>query len=138
MNQEDVKHSVGITVKLSGMTPYSWISLDNLYDQMAARFNRGELDPAREPREYLFLEDPGDKDFRRIFDIVNKANAQYGPFLQDGENTAPGLLTSNDAVVKMTALARQMNNAIRDEAKRARRRNACLQYGLKFLADCFR
>ena len=34
-------------------------------------------------------------------------------------------------------LAEQMNKAITDESKRARRRAACLHYGLKFLAERF-
>lgn len=87
----------------------------------------GTLDPLLPFESYVWPEDPKDKDEKRIQDIVNKANAGY-----DG---CVGMVTTQKW--KMIELATQMNKKITDEDKRARRRAACLAYGLKFLANCF-
>lgn len=85
------------------------------------------LDPLLPLESYVILEDPKDKDERRIYDIVKKAN--------DGHPGCVGMVTTEKC--KMIELATLMNKKITDENKRARRRAACLAYGLKFLAECF-
>ena len=87
----------------------------------------GSLDPLLPLESYVILEDPTDKDEKRIYDIVQKANA--------GLPGCVGMVTTNRS--KMIQLAEQMNKAITGEDKRLRRKAACLKYGLKFLAECF-
>ena len=87
----------------------------------------GSLDPLLPLESYVLLEDPTDKDEKRIYDIVQKANA--------GLPGCVGMVTTNRC--KMIQLAEQMNKAITGEDKRLRRKAACLKYGLKFLANCF-
>lgn len=87
----------------------------------------GDLDPLLPFESYVFLDTPADKDERRIYDIINKAN--------DGHAGCVGMVTT--ARYKMQELAERMNKSITDEDKRARRRAACLKYGLNFLAKCF-
>lgn len=87
----------------------------------------GSLDPLLPLESYVLLDDPTDKDEKRIVDIVNKANSTYPGCI--------GMVTTNRS--KMIDLARQMNKAITSEDKRLRRKAACLKYGLKFLAECF-
>ena len=87
----------------------------------------GSLDPLLPLESYVLLEDPTDKDEKRIYDIVQKANA--------GHPGCVGMVTTNRS--KMVDLALQMNRAITGEDKRLRRKAACLKYGLKFLASCF-
>lgn len=87
----------------------------------------GDLDPLLPLESYVLMDEPTDKDEQRIFDIVRKANIGY-----DG---CVGMVTDNR--YKMVELAMQMNKAITKEDKRARRRAACLKYGLNFLAKCF-
>ena len=70
---------------------------------------------------------PADKDEKRIYDIVHKAN--------EGCPGCVGMVTTRRW--KMIELAQRMNKSITGEDKRARRRAACLKDGLKFLADCF-
>lgn len=85
------------------------------------------LDPMVPFESYVWIDQPSDKDEKRIYDIVNKANQGYPGCV--------GMVTTQ--MYKMKELACQMNNAITDENKRMRRRAAALKYGLKFLADCF-
>ena len=87
----------------------------------------GDLDPMRPFESYVFMDDPTNKDERRIFDIVKKANGDYPGYV--------GMVTQRR--YKMIDLANQMNNKITDEDKRLRRKAACLKYGLNFLARCF-
>ena len=87
----------------------------------------GSLDPLLPLESYVLLDDPTDKDEKRIVDIVNKANSTYPGCI--------GMVTTNRS--KMIDLAKQMNKAITSEDKRLRRKAACLKYGLKFLAECF-
>lgn len=87
----------------------------------------GSLDPLLPLESYVILEDPTDKDEKRIYDIVQKANA--------GLPGCVGMVTTQRC--KMIQLAEQMNKAITGEDKRLRRKAACLKYGLKFLAKCF-
>lgn len=87
----------------------------------------GSLDPLLPLESYVLLEDPTNKDEKRIYDIVQKANA--------GLPGCVGMVTTNRS--KMIQLAEQMNKAITGEDKRLRRKAACLKYGLKFLAECF-
>lgn len=85
------------------------------------------LDPLLPYEAYIILPKPVGKDENRIYDIVKKANA--------GCTHCVGMVTL--CIADMVALAMRMNHAITDEDKRARRRAACLKYGLKFLAKCF-
>ena len=87
----------------------------------------GDLDPLMPFESFVFMDNPTNKDEQRIFDIVNKANRDYPGCV--------GMVTINRP--KMVDLAIQMNHAITGEDKRARRRAACLKYGLNFLAKCF-
>lgn len=87
----------------------------------------GDLDPLLPFESYVFIDQPTDKDEKRIFDIIEKANR--------GKPGCVGMVTINR--YKMYDLAVQMNKAITDEDKRMRRKAACLKYGLKFLAKCF-
>ena len=87
----------------------------------------GSLDPLLPLESYVLLEDPTDKDEKRIYDIVQKANAGFPGCV--------GMVTINR--YKMIQLAEQMNKSITGEDKRLRRKAACLKYGLKFLAKCF-
>ena len=87
----------------------------------------GDLDPLLPLESYVLMDEPTDKDEKRIFDIVRKAN--------EGSIGCVGMVTNNR--YKMTALADQMNKAITKEDKRARRHAACLKYGLNFLAKHF-
>lgn len=87
----------------------------------------GSLDPLLPLESYVLLEDPTDKDEKRIYDIVQKANAGFPGCV--------GMVTTQRC--KMIQLAEQMNKAITGEDKRLRRKAACLKYGLKFLASCF-
>jgi len=87
----------------------------------------GTLDPLLPFESYVFMDEPTDKDEKRIYDIVKKANMDcYGQV---------GMVTTR--LWKMCDLARLMNSKITDEDKRARRRAACIKYGLNFLAKCF-
>jgi len=85
------------------------------------------LDPLLPLESYVLMDTPQDKDEKRIYDIVQKANA--------GHPGCVGMVTTEKW--KMIELASQMNKKITGEDKRLRRRAACLKYGLKFLADCF-
>lgn len=87
----------------------------------------GRLDPLLPFESYVFIDEPTDKDEQRIYDIVKKANA--------GCPGCIGMVTTN--IYKMIDLAKQMNKKITGEDKRARRKAACLKYGLNFLAKCF-
>ena len=87
----------------------------------------GSLDPLLPLESYVLLETPTDKDEKRIYDIVQKANA--------GLPGCVGMVTTQR--YKMIQLAEQMNKAITGEDKRLRRKAACLKYGLNFLAKCF-
>ena len=95
--------------------------------EFARMLLNGDLDPLLPFESYAFLDKPTDKDEMRIYDIVNKANRDYGGCV--------GMITNNRR--KMVELAEQMNKAIKGEDKRMRRKAACLKYGLKFLAKCF-
>lgn len=77
--------------------------------------------------DLIKLPQPLGKDQKRIYDIVEKANR--------GCPGCMGMVTTNR--FKMIELATLMNKKITDEDKRARRKDACLAYGLKFLARCF-
>lgn len=77
--------------------------------------------------DLIKLPQPVGKDQRRIYDIVEKANR--------GCLGCKGMVTTNRT--KMIELATLMNKKITDEDKRIRRKDACLAYGLKFLAKCF-
>jgi hypothetical protein len=85
------------------------------------------LDPMIPAERYVFMNEPRDKDERRIFDIVKKANCN--------KTGCVGMLTTERW--KMIELAQNMNRKITNEDKRLNRKAACLTYGLKFLADCF-
>ena len=87
----------------------------------------GHLDPLLPFESYVFIDEPTDKDEMRIYDIVKKANFNY--------KGCVGMVTCN--ICKMISLAEDMNKKITNEDKRARRRAACLKYGLNFLAKCF-
>ena len=87
----------------------------------------GSLDPLLPLESYVLLETPTNKDEKRIYDIVQKANAGLGGCV--------GMVTTQRC--KMIQLAENMNKAITGEDKRLRRKAACLKYGLKFLAKCF-
>ena len=87
----------------------------------------GRLDPLLPFESYVFIDEPTDKDEQRIYDIVKKANA--------GCPGCVGMVTTN--IYKMIDLAKQMNKKITGEDKRARRKAACLKYGLNFLAKFF-
>lgn len=87
----------------------------------------GHLDPLFPFESYVFIDEPKDKDEMRIYDIIRKAN--------DGYKGCVGMVTCN--IWKMIDLAKDMNKKITKEDKRARRRAACLKYGLNFLAKCF-
>lgn len=69
---------------------------------------------------------PTGKDQQRIYDIIKKS--------QD-KNGIVSICKADFA--KMEKLAQNMNNAIKDEAKRKARKEACDFYGLTFLAECF-
>ena len=87
----------------------------------------GTLDPLLPFESYVYMDSPSDKDEQRIYDIVNKANIDHAGNV--------GMVTTQ--LWKMCDLARLMNSKITDEDKRARRRAACIKYGLNFLAKCF-
>lgn len=87
----------------------------------------GSLDPLLPLEAYVLLETPSNKDEKRIYDIVQKAN--------EGHAGCVGMVTDNR--YKMIELANLMNKKITGEDKRLRRKAACLKYGLKFLAKCF-
>jgi hypothetical protein len=87
----------------------------------------GSLDPLLPLESYVLLETPSNKDEKRIYDIVQKAN--------EGHVGCVGMITDNR--YKMIELANLMNKKITGEDKRLRRKAACLKYGLKFLAKCF-
>lgn len=87
----------------------------------------GSLDPLLPLESYVLLENPSNKDEKRIYDIVQKAN--------EGHAGCVGMVTDNR--YKMIELANLMNKKITGEDKRLRRKAACLKYGLKFLAKCF-
>lgn len=87
----------------------------------------GSLDSLLPFESYVCLDKPTDKDEKRIYDIVQKANV--------GHSGCVGMVTTEKW--KMIELATLMNKKITGEDKRQRRRAACLKYGLKFLADCF-
>lgn len=87
----------------------------------------GDLDPLLPFESYVFIDDPKDKDERRIYDIIRKANVDHPGCV--------GMVTT--AKWEMIELAKRMNKSITDEDKRARRHAACLKYGLNFLAKYF-
>lgn len=85
------------------------------------------LDPLIPFENYIIIPQPENKDEKRIYDIVEKANR--------GHAGCVGMVTTNFCT--MCDLACQMNAKITHEDKRMARRAACLKYGLKFLADRF-
>ena len=87
----------------------------------------GDLDTLLPLESYIIIEQPNGKDEKRIYDIISKANA--------GFKDCSGMISCN--IIQMEELARRMNKSITDEDKRARRRAACLRYGLNFLAKIF-
>ena len=115
-------------IKLSPMLISVGATNERAQERFANYLLNGTLDPLLPFESYVILEKPRDKDEKRIVDIVNKANAGYIGCV--------GMVTTN--ISKMMDLAEQMNKAITDESKRARRRAACLHYGLKFLAERFK
>jgi len=117
-------------IKLSPMLIAVGATNENAQKQFARRLLHGDLDPLFPFESYVVLEQPRDKDEKRIVDIINKANA--------GLSNCVGMCTTSNAGIKMRELAERMNKSITDEDKRARRRAACLHYGLKFLAECFK
>ena len=116
-------------IRLSPMLSAVGATNEKAQEQFARRLLNGYLDPLVPFESYVILEQPRDKDEKRIVDIINKANAGYLGCV--------GMCTTSNAGIKMRELAERMNKSITDEDKRARRRAACLHYGLKFLADCF-
>ena len=117
-------------IKLSPMLIAVGATNEKAQEQFARRLLNGYLDPLLPFESYVVFEPPRDKDEKRIIDIINKANAGFA--------NCVGMCTTSNAGIKMRDLAERMNNAITDENKRARRRAACLHYGLKFLAECFK
>ena len=95
--------------------------------------NPSKLDHSRSVLYYFEdLPKPENKDQQRIYDIVKKSQNEVF-FLRDRKLN----LIARADEVKMKALADVMNNRIKDENKRAARREACKHYGLNFLAECF-
>lgn len=117
-------------IKLSPMLIAVGATNENAQKEFARRLLHGDLDPLLPFESYVVLEPPHDKDEKRIVDIINKANV--------GLSNCVGMCTTSNAGIKMRELAERMNKSITDEDKRARRRAACLHYGLKFLAECFK
>lgn len=117
-------------IKLSPMLIAVGATNEKAQEQFARRLLYGDLDPMLPFESYVVLEQPRDKDEKRIFDIINKAN--------EGIPNCVGMCTTSNAGIKMRDLASRMNKSITDEDKRARRRAACLHYGLKFLAEYFK
>lgn len=117
-------------IKLSPMLIAVGATNEKAQEQFARRLLYGALDPLLPFESYVVLEQPRDKDEKRIFDIIRKAN--------EGLANCVGMCTTSNAGIKMRDLAMRMNKSITDENKRARRRAACLHYGLKFLAEYFK
>ena len=117
-------------IKLSPMLIAVGATNEKAQEQFARRLLNGYLDPLLPFESYVVLEQPRDKDEKRIFDIIRKAN--------EGLPNCVGMCTTSNAGIKMRDLAERMNKSITDEDKRARRRAACLHYGLKFLAEYFK
>lgn len=114
-------------IEASILLPEAGATNKQAQQNFARMLLNGDLDPLLPFESYAFLDQPIDKDEQRIYDIVNKANRGYVGCV--------GMVTNNRH--KMVELASQMNKAIKGEDKRARRRAACLKYGLNFLAKCF-
>ena len=117
-------------IKLSPMLIAVGATNEKAQMQFARRLLYGDLDPLLPFESYVVFEPPRDKDEKRIIDIINKANAGFA--------NCVGMCTTSNAGIRMRDLAERMNRSITDEDKRARRRAACLHYGLKFLAECFK
>ena len=117
-------------IKLSPMLIAVGATNEPAQAAFANRLLNGTLDPLLPFESYVVLDPPRDKDEKRIVDIINKANA--------GFSGCVGMCTTGLAISQMIELAKRMNKSITDESKRARRRAACLHYGLKFLAECFK
>lgn len=92
----------------------------------------GTLDSNLPFEHYAVLDDAHDKDEKRILDIIKKGNEKFPT------KGCVGLVTTRACYSQMIALAERMNKSITDEAKRIRRRAACLSLGAKFLAECFK
>lgn len=116
-----------VEIEASILLPEAGATNKQAQQNFARMLLNGDLDPLLPFESYAFLDQPTDKDEQRIYDIVNKANRGYAGCV--------GMVTNNKN--KMLELASQMNKAIKGEDKRARRRAACLKYGLNFLAKCF-
>ena len=107
------------------------LRLDATYEpgqrSLARYLANGDLDQLLPLESYILLDSPANKDEKRIYDIVAKANMNFPHCL--------GMVSVRQC--DMIKLAHRMNDSITDEDKRLRRKAACLKYGLKFLAKCF-
>lgn len=121
LESKQIEISESIIIQQAGATSQLGMS------RFANYLLNGDLDPLLPLESYVLLETPKDKDEKRIYDIVQKANA--------GHPGCVGMVTAERS--KMIDLASQMNKKITGEDKRLRRKAACLKYGLKFLAKCF-
>lgn len=121
LESKKMEISESIIIQQAGATSQLGIS------RFANYLLNGDLDPLLPLESYVLLETPKDKDEKRIYDIVQKANV--------GHSGCVGMVTTERS--KMIDLALQMNRKITGEDKRLRRKAACLKYGLKFLARYF-
>ena len=121
LESKKMEISESIIIQQAGATSQLGIS------RFANYLLNGDLDPLLPLESYVLLETPKDKDEKRIYDIVQKANV--------GHPGCVGMVTTERS--KMIDLALQMNRKITGEDKRLRRKAACLKYGLKFLARYF-
>lgn len=121
---EDLFHQISESVIINALGA---VNTDG-HKALARLYVNSRVDTTKPLESYVVLDEPTTKDEKRIYDIVSKANA--------GRHGCIGLVSNN--IGKMLDLANAMNGKIKDEDKRLRRRDACLKYGFKFLADCFR
>lgn len=81
------------------------------------------------PEELLNADTAKSKDFQRIIGILEKANTK--PY----NINEPLVLKINEW--KACNLARNMNVKIKNEEKRVNRKNAAIELGVKYIANCF-
>ena len=100
---------------------------DDQVKMLAEQIETSSIDTKR-PITFYLTEAcaPTGKDQQRIYDIIKKSQP---------DNGIVSICKADFS--KMKRLAENMNNAIKDEAKRRARKEACDFYGLTFLAECF-
>ena len=81
------------------------------------------------PEELFTSENVNNKDFQRIIGILEKANNNHY------NNSLPLVMKIDER--KACNLARTMNDKIKNEEKRVNRKNAAIELGVKYIANCF-